>query len=362
MIEQYTITTTPKYNFPQKPTETTLPQRLLELSIHSLKHIQSKQIQLNPQATPQDGKIDTQLQVPNLNLKPTIMQIKPKTQETLVAAIDTSSIKIGETKTGILIAIRGATIWKQNKRYRYIRLGPFIFHITEENKTEVYDALQSAYLGQQRIQNHQYAPNMVQMPTRLAALLERWLQLATAKTMTNSLILLDGSLTAGTPDTPASVMREILESARKTGNAVLAFSKMTTMRLNGNLITDVLPNVTPPFLLELSGLRAKPPLISLGDIYVARLSNGNCAFRLDIDRELPSQEKVEAVERLVGNDLLVQGYPETLRLAHILCTFTANEVIAMQHFITRRYGLKIINRPDMHKLLFGPFGKGEAGA
>ncbi|MEM3597196.1 MAG: DNA double-strand break repair nuclease NurA [Candidatus Bathyarchaeia archaeon] len=360
MIEQYTITTTPKYNFPQKPIETALPQRLLELSIHSLRHIQNQQIQLTPQAVAQNGKIDAQLQVPSLNLKPTIIQIKPKTQETLVAAIDTSSIKIGETKTGILIAIRGATIWKQNKRYRYIRLGPFIFHITEENKTEVYNALQRAYLGQQSIQNHQYTPNMTQMPTRLATLLERWLQLATAKTMTNSLILLDGSLTAGTPDTPANVMREILENARKTGNAVLAFSKMTTMRLNGNLITEALPNFAPPFLLELSGLRAKPPLISFGNIYVARLSNGNCAFRLDIDRELPSQEKVEAVEKLVGNDLLVQGYPETLRLAHILCTFTANEVIAMQHFITRRYGLKIINRPDMHKLLFGPFGKGEA--
>jgi hypothetical protein len=48
-----------------------------------------------------------------------------------------------------------------------------------------------------------------------------------------------------------------------------------------------------------------------------------------------------------------------LRLAHILCTFTANEVLAMQHFITRKHGIQMINRPDMHKLLFGPFGKGE---
>jgi hypothetical protein len=362
VIEQYTITTTPKYNFPQKPTDTTLPQRLLELSIHSLKHIQNQQIQLNQQPIQQNNKTDAQIHAPSLNLKPTLIPIKPKNQETLVAAIDTSSIKIGETKTGALIAIRGATIWKQNKRYRYIRLGPFIFHITEENKTEVYNALQKAYLGQQNEQNHNYTPNTAQMPTRLATLLERWLQLTTAKTINNSLILLDGSLTAGTPDTPTNVMREILENARKMGNAILAFSKMTTMRLNGNLITDILPKITPPFMLELSGLRAKPPLISFGDIYVARLANGNYAFRLDIDHELPNQKKVEAVERLVGNDLLAQGYPETLRLAHILCTFTANEVIAMQHFITRRYGLKIINRPDMHKLLFGPFGKGEANA
>jgi hypothetical protein len=342
--------------------ETALPQRLLELSIHSLKHTQNQQIQLNQQTIQQSNKTETQIQTLNAALTLTPIQIKPKNEETLVAAIDTSSIKIGETRAGALIAIRGATIWKQNKHYRYIRLGPFIFHITEENKTEVYNALQKAYLGQQSERNHQHTPNLAQMPTRLASLLERWLQAATAKTMSHSLILFDGSLTAGTPDAPASVMREILENARKMGNAVLAFSKMTTMRLNGNLITDILSKCTPPYLLALEGLRAKPPLVPFGDIYVARLSSGNYAFRLDIDKELSSREKIWAVERLIGNDLLSQGYPETLRLAHILCTFTANEVIAMQHFITRRYGLKIINRPDMHRLLFGPFGKGECNA
>jgi hypothetical protein len=67
-----------------------------------------------------------------------------------------------------------------------------------------------------------------------------------------------------------------------------------------------------------------------------------------------------AVRKLLGNDLVSQSYPETLRLAHILCTFTANEVLAMRRFITRKCGLHIINRPDMHKLLFGPFGKGES--
>ena len=91
----------------------------------------------------------------------------------------------------------------------------------------------------------------------------------------------------------------------------------------------------------------------------ARLAKGNYAFRLDVDKLVQFQEKVEAVEKLLGNDLLLQSYPETLRLAHILCTFTANEVLAMQHFISSKYGLQIINRPDMHKLLFGPFGKGE---
>jgi hypothetical protein len=157
-------------------------------------------------------------------------------------------------------------------------------------------------------------------------------------------------------------MKDILSAARRRGNIVLAFSKMTNLRVNGHVITDsrALPGTAPPYLLETEGLRLKPPMVLLGDVYVARLTTGNCAFRLDIDKEVRPEIRIEAVEKLLGNDLLSQSYPETLRLAHILCTFTANEVLAMQHFVTRKFGLQIVNRPDMHRLLFGPFGKGES--
>ena len=248
-------------------------------------------------------------------------------------------------------------MYKQNRNYRYTRLGPFIFHITEENKNAVYNNLERAYFNVQYGETHQSAPTLMQMPTRLASLLERWLQTMLAKTVTNGLILFDGSLTSGTIDTPVQRMREILTTARRNKNTVLAFSKATTLRTNGYLITDLLPEHNPPYLLETTGLHFKPPIVILGDVYVARLNKANMAFRLDIDREVPTQDKMEAVEKLLGNDVLQQSYPETLRLAHILCTFTANEVLAMQHFITRKHGIQIINRPDMHRLLFGPFGK-----
>jgi len=271
-------------------------------------------------------------------------------------------MKIGETSTGMLTAVRGATVWKQNRRYKYMRLGPFIFHITEENKREVYNTLKIAYFNNNHDQTRQGLLNLLQMPTRIANVLERWLQTMLSKTLNNSLILFDGSLTAGIADTPTQLMKEILCTSRKKGNIVLAFSKMTTLRVNGHLITDFMPLYKPPYMLEAVGLKPRPPLVLLGDVYVARLTNGNYAFRLDIDKEASSEQKIGAVEKLLGNDLLLQSYPETLRLAHILCTFTANEVIAMQHFIARKYGLKIVNRPDIHRLLFGPFGKGESSS
>jgi len=361
VIEQYTIATTPKYNFPQTNMDTTLPRRLIELSINSLKNVHNQSIQLNQQKIQQTTQSETESSILQLKTQP--IWLKPNYETTTIAAVDTSSMKIGETETGILTAVRGATVWKQNKHYHYMRLGPFILHVTEENKNEVFQTLQMAYFNNNS-NSHMYQGflNIAQTPTRIAAFLERWLQTMLSKTLSKSLILFDGSLTAGTADTPTQPMKEILSTARKRQNIILAFSKMTNLRVNGHLITEISSMHKPPYLLETRGLKPKPPIVLLGDVYVAKLSLGNYAFRLDIDKEVSTEQRIEAVEKLLGNELLLQSYPETLRLAHILCTFTANEVIAMQHFISSKCGLRMINRPDMHRLLFGPFGKGDGNS
>jgi len=351
VIEQYTVTT-PTYNFPQPTIDTTLPQRFHEQSIATLHKIQRYPHTLNPLNTPNPPYIST------IQLKPTPIHLKPVHQETTIAAIDTSTIKIGETQTGIIMAIRGAATWRQNRKYKYNRLGPFVFNVTEENKKDVYQELEKAYFNSNYVQfTHQTAPNLLQMPMRLASILERWLQTMMAKTVKQGVLLFDGSLTAGTVDTPTVRLKEILSLARQNSTTVMAFSKATTLRTNGHLITDQLPSHDPPYLLETSGLFSRGPTVLLGDVYVARLNRANLGFRLDIDYETERQQRIDALQRLLGNDMHAQAYPETLRLAHILCTFTANEVLAMQHFITRRHGIQIINRPDMHRLLFGPFGR-----
>jgi hypothetical protein len=357
VIQQYPITTAPKYNFACSPIEKPLPQHFLEQSILSLRQAQSQHFQLNQQNIQQSSNIEANMQSFQLKLQP--LALTPIRHETAIASCDTSTIKIGETTTGILIAVRGASVIKQNKHYTYTRFGPFIFHITEENKRDLHTSLEQAYFGSHNEKSQNYYANLLQMPTRIASILERWLQTSLARTMSNGIILFDGSLTAGTSETPTHRLKQILNYANERANVVLAFSKMTTLRINGYLITDVPLGHKPPFMLETAGLKPKPPIVLLGDVYVARFTCGNIAFRLDISREQPTEQKIEAVNRLLGNDVISESYPETLRLAHILCTFTANEVIAMQHYSTRRYGVRIINRPDMHRLLFGPFGKGE---
>ena len=338
-----------------------LPKRFLELSINSLKQVQTQSFQLNQYSFQQHSSFSpTEDQPSTLQINPQQIHLRPRTTETLVAAVDTSTIRLGETSRGMAIAIRGATVWKHEKKYRYTRLGPFVFHVTEDNKKEVFTALERSYFS--NASGHPVIPTLQQMPTRIASLLERWLQTTAVKIADHGIVLFDGSLTAGTIDTPVQRLKEILSIARRNSNVVLAISKATNLRANGYLITDQLPDKDPPYLLETRGLKSNFQTTLLGDIYVARLNRAKYGFRMDIDSQTPVPERIEAVEKLLGNDTFQQCYPETLRLSHILCTFTANEVLAMQRFVTHDFGLKIINRPDMHRLLFGPFGRGEGYA
>ena len=86
----------------------------------------------------------------------------------------------------MLYAIRGAIVWKTKSRYNYLRLGPFPFHITEENKKEIYNLFRRHYLD---IQEEASAPNLINMQTRMGNLLERWLQMGISCSSRGTLIL-----------------------------------------------------------------------------------------------------------------------------------------------------------------------------
>jgi hypothetical protein len=364
LIEQLHYTTTPKYNFPQPFKDIRLPQRFIELSLKSMKKIDGEYFQPHETTSYEFTKENFQDATPTFlhrqSPTPRPIPLKPISDDTTIIGIDVSSINVGETQTGVLCAVRGAIAWNGKNRYRCLHLGPFPFHVTEENKKEIYHMLKQRYF---KVSEETNNPSLINMPMRICNLLERWIQMGVSCSSHRSIILWDGSLTAGTNDSPVNFVSQLLEMARDRLNTVLAFSKMTRLRISGHLLTDLIWKYPPPCLLRISNvpIHASSPMRFLGNIYVAKLTGGSCSFRLDIDKGIQHEKGVEAVQRLLGNDLLSQSYPETLRLAHVFSTFTANEVIGIQRFITQEYGLKIVTRPNVRRLLFGSFGKGAEG-
>jgi hypothetical protein len=339
----------------------------MELSLRTIKNIGTRAATFQPpQTTTQENNEQQEEFTQLLQHGQTTLQLKtiplqPKPDQTPVIAVDVSSIRLGETDTGILLALRAATAWKQKgTAYRFLRFGPFPIHITDQNQHDIL----SLFHEHQPIQHannmlHQLTstPDLNQTQTRITALLERWLQTQIATQAQSSIILLDGNLTTGTNDPPNAVAR-LLETARNNHNTTLAMTKITRLRLNGQNITNLAQTSPKPCLLQLDGYQTVSAynLRQMGAIYVAKLNHSPYTFRLDIDANIPCPEAVEAVERLIGNDLITDGYPETLRLAHIYSTFTANEVIGIQRFLAHTYGIKIVQRPNIRRLLFGPYG------
>ncbi|MGB9134053.1 MAG: hypothetical protein WCC63_00470, partial [Candidatus Bathyarchaeia archaeon] len=103
MIQQTQYTpTTPRYNFPH-PTETLqIPQRLLELSLRSLRTQHSQLLQQEHTDT-EPPKLNHEKPCPPGTV---LVRLKPNPAKTPIVAIDVSSIKLGETQAGTLLAVR----------------------------------------------------------------------------------------------------------------------------------------------------------------------------------------------------------------------------------------------------------------
>ena len=356
LIEQqrYPIEGVPKYNFSDVFVDGFgLRDGLVDLCLFSLRKLQRQQIEL---AKPDETDV---LFGPNSHAESSeVIPISPLREDTSIAGVDVSSIRIGETVDGLLLAVRGAVVWNTHRLYHYLRLGPFLFHVTESNKNQIFSLLRKY---QDDLPIELAASDFAHLQARITGVLERWIQSNLCSTCSHTLILLDGSLTAGTPDTPESVITRFLQMARTKANTILAFSKFSRIRFNGQALTQIALESASPCLVKVDGfLEGTSNFKLLGDVYVARFSDDDICFRLDVDKALQRSQVLDAVQRLLGNDVFNHGYgyPETLRLAHIYSTFTANEVIGMQRYLEHERELKISVKPNIRRLLFGPFGKG----
>jgi len=336
-----------------------LPDRFLDFCRHSIEGAKGDLIYAEPALQISTGRADDDVSNWEVLVLASfqdedIIPLQPIPSSRLVVAVDTSTIRLGEYVNGSLCALRGAVVLLERNRYRYVRYGPLIFSLGINS----FSALQDLAIPGWRAFSSE--PNIDGLLKRVRNALERWLQFNVSTSLSHGIILIDGSLTAGTPDNPSKEVERILEEARRSGSMVIAISKKTKLRINNQSITDLLENKSEPCLLnvdeEVTGQFPPYPVRFLGRVFVGKLARAGYAFRMDVDREIPVQQTADGFDQLVGTDVVDQGYPETLRFAHILSTFTANDVLAMQAFSCARLGVQLIPKIALRRSLFGPFG------
>jgi len=329
---------------------------MVEISLESMHMVRGEIFQPDniefPELFIETRQFEGLVHIKNKSISTLLTPLRPIRDGTPIIGIDVSSIKVGTTEVGGVYAVRGAIVLNVSNRYRYLRFGPLPFHITKKSIRELFKDLCKNLPF-----DFSFFPH-VEPQSQLCNLVERWLQAYVSHSARGNIILWDGSLTAGISGSPTAELSKILKIARENSNIVMAFSKDTTVRFLEWRITDLIAEHKPPCLFEVDSLPLSSPDFTrfLGRIYMEKLAEGGCTFRLDIDRAIPRENCITAVERLLGNELVYQGYPETLRLAHIYSTFTASDVIGIQRFLAKNYGLRFITQSNMHRTLFGPYG------
>lgn len=332
-----------------------LPEHFLEFCRESIERVKHDVMYADPflQAPqPPDYEADSTLTLETINGSPS--PLEPIESDRPVVAVDTSTIRLGELDDGTLCAVRGAIVWLNQSQYRYARYGPLVFSLGL-NQAAPFQEFED--LKPNPLTNESNIDNMLR---RVRNVLERWLQHNVASVTRNGIILIDGSLTAGTPDNPVKDLDRTLTTARQAGNSVIAISKKTKLRIRDRSITDLLEHKNTPCLLdvddEVSDQFPPYPVRFLGRVFVAKLAGRGFPFRLDVDRCLSNEAALTSIRELMGTDIVDQGYPETLRMAHILSTFTAGDVLAMQTLAAARFGIQLVPKLLLRRSLFGPFG------
>jgi hypothetical protein len=336
----------------------TLPERFVEFCQRSIKSTRGEFLYTDPLLTTTSSPgAELEEETSSLDLGEVdehgIVTLTPKPSTKPVAAIDTSTIKLGELEDGSLCAIRGAAVLLENHRYRYRRYGPLVFSVNSFPTRDDF-----AQLGIAPALNEL---NVECLLKRVRDTFERWLQFSINRTLSNAFVLLDGSLMAGTSGNSSRELERTLDAARQARNLIIAISKNTKLRIGEKPITHLLDTFKKPCLLDIDAQIVRQfshSLRFLGRVFVGKLAPSGFPFRIDVDRHAETEAVVDGFHELIGTEIVDQGYPETLRIAHILSTFTATDVLATQAFAAGRFGIQLIPKSVLRRSLFGPFGTG----
>ena len=270
-----------------------------------------------------------------------------------VVACDTSTVKLAESPSGSVWAVRGAVVERRGRDINLSIYGPFVYLLSPQTVSRVIRVLKHL-LGLPDLS----IPSMDMAHRVVVGLFEKLIQQHIARRLEGGILLVDGSLTAGPIDSPLKAVSQIIRLSQLHGVGVIAFAKSSKLRMLGIKITSLLQDCEPPYLISFrGGVKVKPNHHILGEVYVAHLSKAFFPFRVDVSTP-DGIEPFSLVEDLLVSDSLVYGYPETLILAHQHATFNKIDILSMQSSLENLTNSRIVDYPDIRASLFAPLDRG----
>lgn len=270
--------------------------------------------------------------------------LHPNEKITYISAIDSSAIHLGGTYEGALYAAKSGIAIASGKRiYQHFRIGPMLICMNEEF---LYDSKIDRNLSNLLLGDSSIAKRLIRIR------LERAIQLVLSSHMNNSIILIDGALRPSVFEDCNCTINRVVENSRLSSNDVIGLSKNTNMTFL-NHFEILLQAMHCPAYFDLGSMIKNQIRSTLGNNLLVKLGKNENEYVLRADICSTNGNDVECLERLIGNDILFRSYPESLRIAHHISTFTTTEVSSLKGFISRSYGAEAVDQSAKRKNLLG---------
>jgi hypothetical protein len=177
---------------------------------------------------------------------------------------------------------------------------------------------------------------------------ERAVQKEIASHFTNSIILVDGSLKASMFEERERSISKISESSVLRKNMLIGISKSTKLKALDRAAAP-LTKVPEPAYIEVDDIIKSLIRNTVGSNLMVKLEKGSSPIlRADI-----VGNRSQSLGMLLGNDVVAGGYPETLRLAHHISTFTSTEMTCLRSHILNNYDVTELAADDIRRTLLG---------
>ena len=273
----------------------------------------------------------------------TPITIKPIRTKTRIFAIDSSSVRLGETEDGNIYAVKcGIAIASNCDSIHHYKIGPIIFYLNDDTLRE--SALDH-HLANIILADHESAKRLIRVRT------ERSIQYGLSNIINNSIILIDGSLKASPLESTQENIKNIVEYCHTNRNSLIAITKKTNLSILESVYSFLIGCKSPAYVdldLYLKGLIGDP----IGNNTLAKFGENDSPI-LRVDIVDPEKTIATTLGKLLGNDSLGLGYPESLRLAHHISTFNPTEIECLKGHLLSKYRLQVVPHDDIRSTLLG---------
>jgi hypothetical protein len=280
----------------------------------------------------------------NKNVNAPVMTIQPLKEETTVLGVDSSSIQIAETEEGAIYAVKsGIATAILGKILAHFKIGPMLFYLSE-------DALKHSELDHRIIKLVLLDSESAKRLIRIRV--ERAIQLELSHHFSGSILLVDGSLRSSVFEHRLHTLKKVVEDCSLYKNTIVGLSKSTKIRILDK-ISHPLTKIKGPGFMDVDLIIKSLTRNTIGDGLLVRFGSSYTSPILRADISTSDQDRGRSLGKILGNDSIARGYPETLQLAHHISTFTTTEISCLKSHILNKYDVIELVPEDIRTKLLG---------